>query len=127
LNETWEPEEDDEVQRMWEPEEDDEVKRMWEPEEDEVHWMRIWRTNGFLQCFCESEEPDERRFRVTFNVSMNLKNEHRFRLRVNNLEDSIENEYEINRELAWRLNMSMKSNEWEQWRERVKEWVILIS
>jgi hypothetical protein len=56
LNETWELEEDDEVQRMWEPEEDDEVQRMWEPEEDEVRWMRIWRTNGFLQCFCESEE-----------------------------------------------------------------------
>jgi hypothetical protein len=82
------------------------------------------KNERFRVTFNVSTNLKNERFRVTFNVSTNLKNERRFRVQSERFgRFSIENEYEIDREWAWRLNLSVKSNEWEQWREQWRnEW-----
>jgi hypothetical protein len=75
----------------------------FEEEEDEVQWASIWRTNslGLLSMFL-------RIWRTNADLGF----------RVNDLEDSIENEYEINREWKWN-RMSEIEAEGNEWR---KEW-----
>jgi hypothetical protein len=78
LNETWELEEDGEIQRTWR-------RRSFQ-------WVRIWRTNNYLQCLCESEvETNIDLVLPSSNGSVNLKNDCEIdRLRVNRLKNSIE-------------------------------------
>jgi hypothetical protein len=90
--------------------------------------VRIWRTNGYLQCFCESEERT--------NVDLGLPPMFMWIWRtntdlgfgVNDLEDSIEN-------LSVKSRMSEIEAEWREWvreNERSEEramnaWEILIN